>query len=349
MPIQPTKQEDGGYAFETVLLSGEPISTYWRGRFVIDLDTLRYHKPRLAVDYNHNDEIIIGYGEDFRVTPEGLKSTGKLIAGEFTDTIVNLAKHGVPFEASVCVELDAGTAAEVGAGAEVTVNGKTHQGPLTVYSQSLLRGYAICPHGADKFTNFTLLKKEQEYLMSKPRTLKQSMSDAAETVLSETALPGKKVKDPILAEFCEVFGKENGLELYQSDASIDEVRQYQSLHAKFGQYLTGLSKEDEEKPDEEKGGEEKKPDDEEESEDKPDDKKKEDEKLSSAVLEKLSAMEKRLEAQAAVTQSQSAELVKLHSLIPKGAEPVSHGQETANKSELKKTSVDRYAAKYKTH
>ena len=50
--------QEGGYPFEAVILSGEPIEDW--GRFVVDLSTMQYHKPRLTVNYNHNDELIIG-------------------------------------------------------------------------------------------------------------------------------------------------------------------------------------------------------------------------------------------------------------------------------------------------
>ena len=113
------------------------------------------HKARLTVDYNHNDELIIGYGENFHVTSEGLKATGKLIAGTYADEIVKLAKEGVPFEASVVIDLGNAIETRVGADSQIVVNGRTHQGPLSVYANVPLEGFAICPHGADKYTTFT--------------------------------------------------------------------------------------------------------------------------------------------------------------------------------------------------
>ena len=123
LPIEIVKlsgelQEDG-YPFEAIILSGEPIDA-WYGQFIVDLATMKYHKPRLCVNYNHNDSLIIGYGENFQVTPDGLKSTGKLVAGGFADELVNLAKQGVPFEASVEIDLSNAVETRVGAGAQVT-------------------------------------------------------------------------------------------------------------------------------------------------------------------------------------------------------------------------------------
>jgi len=130
--------QDGHYLFEAIILSGEPIDA-WYGQFIVDLATMKYHKPRLCVNYNHNDSLIIGYGENFQVTPEGLKSTGKLVAGGFADELVNLAKQGVPFEASVEIDLSNAVETRVGADAHVTANGRTYKGPISLYSDVPLR------------------------------------------------------------------------------------------------------------------------------------------------------------------------------------------------------------------
>ena len=43
-----------------------------------------------------------------------------------------------------------------------------------------------------------------------------------------------KVKDPDLAEFIEVYGKEKGIDLYQSGADIEDVRTLKDLLEKYG-------------------------------------------------------------------------------------------------------------------
>jgi len=209
-------QEDG-YPFEATILSGEPID-HWCGNFIIDLSTVKYHKPRLTVNYDHNNELIIGYGENFQVTPEGLKSTGKLAAGSFADELVNLAKQGVPFEASVEIDIANSIETRVGANASISVNGRTYAGPISVYKDVPLRGYAICPLGADKLTLFTLLQRKQNYM---PKLPSKTMKLSDENASGES--PEPKVKDPDLAEFVSVYGTEKGLELWQSGANIADM------------------------------------------------------------------------------------------------------------------------------
>ena len=284
------------------------------------------------MNYNHNEELIIGYGENFQVTPEGLKSTGVLVAGTFADEIVKLRKQGVPFEASIEFERDNAVRTQFGADSSTIVNGRTYQGPITVYSQTPVVGYAICPHGADKFTTLTLLKKEIEATMPKtklnPKTTNLS-ADAGKSESTPEKEPNKEqsVKSPDLAALCDIFGNDNGIALFQNGADIAEVKQWQALNEKYAQHLS--AEDDEPTKDSEPAKEDDPP-----KEDAPEPKK-DDEKLS-ATLTKLTAL----------VEKQSVEIVKLKAAMPRGADPLSHGNETPA-DEPKQTSVDRYAAKYK--
>ena len=320
--------QEGGYPFEAIILSGEAVDD-WE-RFVIDLSSINFHKPRLTVNYNHNDELIIGYGENFQVTPEGLKSTGKLVAGTFADEIVKLARQGVPFEASIEFERSNAVITQVGAEASTVVNGRTYQGPISVYSQVPLVAYAICSCGADKYTSLTLLKKEIEATMPKTKLNSKTTNLSTNADKSDsTPKPDEKqsVKSQELADLTEIFGYETGYKLFQDGTDIAEVTQWQALNEKYAQYLS--ADEDDPKPDSEPAKENDPP-----KEDIPEPKK-DDEKLS-ATLTKLTAM----------VEKQSAEIVKLKAAMPRGADPLSHGNETPV-DEPKQTSVDRYAAKYK--
>jgi hypothetical protein len=302
--------QDGHYAYEAVILSGEPID-YWQ-RFVVDLSSIAPHKPRLTVDYNHNDQLIIGYGENFHVTPEGLKATGKLIAGTYADEIVKLVKQGVPFEASVVIDLNNAIETRVGADQTIVVNGRTFQGPLSVYAHVPLEGFSICPHGADKFTTFNLLSKEVNFMKKtklSPSLVKLSGDEQSGEDTSQELSPS--VKNQELADFCSMFGDANGLALFQSGADIAEARQWQTLNEKYSKYLSEKAEEQEETA----------PADPPKESDVEDDK----EKLS-AVITKLT---KHIE-------TQSMEFARLHAALPRGeSAPVKHNyQSEQQKTEL---------------
>ena len=333
-----------GYPFEAIILSGEPIEEWYR--FVIDLSSMKYHKTRLTVNYNHNDELIIGYGENFQVTPEGLKSTGKLSAGSFADEIVKLAKQGVPFEASVEIDLCNAVETRVGADASTVVNGRTYQGPISVYSQVPLRAYAICPCGADKYTTLTLLTKEVNFMKKTVNTKTKFSADNDQHAPPSTDMT-PAVKSQELADLCAIFGDTNGIKLYQDGTDVNEVRQWQSLNDKYAKYLS--SDEDEPKQDEPPKDDEPAKDDEpkedppadsdppkkDDSEPKKDDDK-DDEKLSAALAKFTDKLVKKIDT----------EITKLKAVIPRGAEPVSHGNETLP-AEPKKNSVSAAADRYK--
>ncbi|MCL2710451.1 MAG: hypothetical protein FWE95_06195 [Planctomycetaceae bacterium] len=336
--LQITKLSDevvgDGYPFEAVILSGEPIDR-WYGRFVVELSTMQYHKPRLSVNYNHNPELIIGYGEDFQVSPEGLKSTGKLVAGTFADEVVKLAKQGVPFEASVEIDIENAIETRVGADSQAVCNGRTYSGPISIYSNVPLLAYAICQCGADKHTTLTLLKKEIDFTMKKPpkKTIANlSKEDNPNAAPSTDMTPA--VKSQELADLCSIFGDKNGIALYQSGTDVGEVRTWQSLNEKYAKYLSADEEEEPPKDDEEDLAN----DDDEPSPPEPDPTPEPDDEKDklSAVLAKLV---KQIDAQ-------SAEMTKLKAAIPRGAEPVSHGTETLQ-AEPKKNSVAAATERYK--
>ena len=126
------------------------------------------------------------------------------------------------------------------------------------------------------------------------------------TNLSEDQPTGEsqesKVKDPDLAEFCEVYGREKGLDLWQSGADIKDIRTLKELIEKYGvpeppeaAPTTDLN---EEQPAEEKPAA---------TEEKPEDKK------------------EVTELKAAVT-ALKAEITGLRAAMPRGEQsPVSHG------------------------
>jgi hypothetical protein len=217
---------NGEYPFEVLLLSGKPLQTSKLGRFVIDLDTLSWHKDSLIVDYNHDEEKILGFVDDFSRTDEGLVVRGKLISDSFVDRLVELSARGTPFEASPTITQQEGEAVFVPKDESAVVNGETHQGPLTIFKHVPLRGMGICPHGTDRFTHFTVLKERFE-------TMPKTKTSPDLTKLSDEGA-GPSVKDSDLAEFVSIYGTEKGVQLWQSGADIADIRTMKELIEKYG-------------------------------------------------------------------------------------------------------------------
>ena len=130
---------------------------YW-GRVVHDLGGMQLHKDRLALDYNHFPDEVIGYLDKIDTKSGDLMATGAIVPFAEKDRaseVIFRAKAGTPYEASIA--FDGPLRVErVDAGVKLRVNGRDAEGPLMVFRQWSLRGVAVCPYGADRNTKTQL-------------------------------------------------------------------------------------------------------------------------------------------------------------------------------------------------
>lgn len=133
-----------------------PIQHWYWGVIAHDLEGCR-HKPRIPVDYCHDDREVLGYANRFDTDPEGLWLGGALVPFKDSDRTAEVmvkSKAGVPYEASIFFDDSEGLILEeVGKGASAQCNGQTIEGPAIIVRQWTLRGVAICPYGADPRTS----------------------------------------------------------------------------------------------------------------------------------------------------------------------------------------------------
>ncbi|TWT63189.1 hypothetical protein [Rubinisphaera italica] len=161
--------------------SKEVLDHWWWGPMVHDFAGMS-HKNKIAIDYCHDSEQIIGYCDQFEQTDYGLELVGELTSLHDQDRaaeIVGKFEAGVPYEASITFRYDNAEAEieYVPYGAEVEINGVTLEGPLTVFRKWNLIGVAICPHGYDSNTNVEL-SRDQYF----------------ESLKGDHAMPGTKAK-----------------------------------------------------------------------------------------------------------------------------------------------------------
>jgi hypothetical protein len=154
---------DNGEGAKTVPFSmtartGDPVDHPYWGRVVHDMAGMKLSKPRLPVDYCHENDEVLGYANKFDTESGDLIVSGALTpfspkADDRAAEVIYKMKAGVPYEASI--DFSAGTPIVEFVPADVTVpvNGKQFAGPGVVIRQWTLRGLAICPHGADPNTN----------------------------------------------------------------------------------------------------------------------------------------------------------------------------------------------------
>lgn len=198
---------------------GDAVEHWFWGRVVHDLAGMRIHKPRLALDYNHDPDRLIGYLDQFDTSGGALVARGALLPGESPTAaeILALARAGVPYEASIFFSGPL-RFEELSDGARAKVNGREVTGPATILRQWSLRGVAICPHGVDRDT-----------------AARFSAADVHLTILGDTDMsseiptPGGAGADPRaeITRYRDAFG-ENGVTWYLEGKTFAEA---QALHA----------------------------------------------------------------------------------------------------------------------
>lgn len=198
------------------------------GRFRVKTETATPSKDRVPLDYNHNEEEVIGYVENFQCNADAITADGVVLIGdESSDAAKTFAQNidgGVPFEASAFLDLSEAESVELEDG-------------VTEWSGALIRGVAICPYGTDRKTTVSLRLGETNFVVR----LKNKSSNNEDEVMDEekkVSIEDQKKDDSKnpreeLEEMIEEFGLERGVDFFRRGISIEEAREedYQSLKA----------------------------------------------------------------------------------------------------------------------
>ena len=138
--------------FSGVAYSGEPITDHWYwDRIIFDLDSMQL-KGRIPALLEHRSSQRAGAINTHSINHQtGLTVSGDLMSNEFGAQVAQDSDDGFPWQMSVRIEPTA--IEEIQAGASVSVNGKVHQGPITVFRGGRIREVSFCALGADDNTN----------------------------------------------------------------------------------------------------------------------------------------------------------------------------------------------------
>lgn len=193
------------------------------GRFRIKTETAAPSKERVPLDYNHNEEEVIGYVENFQCAEDAITADGVvLIGGEPSDAAKTFAQNidgGVPFEASALLDLSEAESVKLEDG-------------VTEWTGALIRGVAVCPYGTDRKTTVSLKMGETNFVV---RLKNESSNNKDNEMDEEKKEPIDDSKNPReeLEAMIEEFGLERGVDFFRRGISIEEAREedYQSLKA----------------------------------------------------------------------------------------------------------------------
>lgn len=121
------------------------------GQLSIDLASARW-KERVPVLFDHDAREPVGVAESLAVQPGvGLVANGYWLQNATADRILEAARQGFPWEASI--EARPKTIAEVSEGMRASVNGHEINGPAAVFEDTYIRELTVCALGADDLTS----------------------------------------------------------------------------------------------------------------------------------------------------------------------------------------------------
>ena len=178
--------------------SGDYIEHWYWGRVVHDLSGMKLSKSRLAVDYAHNDDEVLGYLNKFDIASGDLIASGALTPWREDDRASEVLwkmRSGVPYEASIFFGGNGIKLEEVDEGQSMEVNGRRFDGPGVIIREWPLRGVAICPYGADQNTEASAFAQSEtvpaEWVTNEEE---EGMKDTPETVEAEALAEGQPVE-----------------------------------------------------------------------------------------------------------------------------------------------------------
>lgn len=152
--VEAASGEQQRRTFSMLVHTGKPVSTYFWGQLVVNLDGIEFAQ-RLPLLNEHRTDERLGFTTAIERSADGLRATGVLLDNELTKQISAEADQGMPFQASCYLVPTKVT--EVMAGQDVEVNGRKLTGPLYVFDACLMREVTLATLGADDQTTTEVL------------------------------------------------------------------------------------------------------------------------------------------------------------------------------------------------
>ncbi len=153
MAVSPQQTDGKGLRkFTGVAYSGDAITShhYW-SNVVFDLSSMKL-AAKIPALIDHASSKRCGYIDSSSIDQaSGLTVSGTLLSNEHGQAVTNDSDEGFPWQMSVHIDPD--VLEEVQAGATVNVNGRTFNGPITVFRNSNIREVSFTPTGCDPNTS----------------------------------------------------------------------------------------------------------------------------------------------------------------------------------------------------
>jgi hypothetical protein len=223
--------------------SGQVFNHWFWGPMVIDNAGMQLTKNRLTLDYCHNPDEIVGFADNIQKSDGKLVVAGQLVSvqpGDRASEIAAKGAAGVPYEASIKFDSSNGLVLEeYQPGSAAVVNGRSVPGPLTVIRQCLLRGIAVCPYGADPYTDseFSVAGKGEDVTLT-VNLFSQEGDMPATATESTTTKSADEVRAELVAQTKD-YSDRFGAELAANWGPLGENKPLLECYAEFCQQLRG--------------------------------------------------------------------------------------------------------------
>ena len=205
--------------FSGVAYSGEVITDHWYwDRVIFDLDSMQL-KGRIPALLEHRSSQRAGAINTHSINHQtGLTVSGDLMSNEFGTQVAQDSDDGFPWQMSVRIEPS--SIEEIKADASVMVNGKIHQGPITVFRGGRIREVSFCALGADDNTNAVAASHSP-----KSKTFNQEETDVTE--LEQAKAAQKKAEE-------DRDAAQNELKKFKADKREEDIKLLEvSLNKQF--------------------------------------------------------------------------------------------------------------------
>lgn len=218
-PLEVAKSdgENKKRTFSGVAYSGEVITDHWYwDRVIFDLDSMQI-KGRIPALLEHSSYQRAGAIDSHSIDHQnGLTVSGSLLSNQFGAQIAQDSDDGFPWQMSVRIEPK--TIEEVQADASVSVNGKVHQGPITVFRGGRIREVSFCALGADDNTSAVAASHS-------PKSFKQQQEDTDVTELEKAQAAQKQAeqeRDAALSELKQFKVQKRTEDIAALEASLNK-------------------------------------------------------------------------------------------------------------------------------
>jgi hypothetical protein len=119
---------------------------------IVDLQGLKARGTQIPILNGHSHDRIVGHSTDVEVSDQGVSVRGVVSGvGFYANEVVESAKNGFPWQASIGASVDRALFLEEGE--TMVINGQTVKGPLVVAKKTRLNEVSFVPLGADPKTS----------------------------------------------------------------------------------------------------------------------------------------------------------------------------------------------------